>query len=155
MTPAQNAPTVPAMALALAVEAAERRRRQVEWLAKRLAAYGHSPARKDGRELECLQAFMSHKTRDDIFAALGIMTDIFAQAAAMKSGVTPSGAYKKQTERISASHSLAAISRLHDEAVRLYGMSFTNPNVKLFAAECCGSLFNAAEGATAPPNPLM
>lgn len=109
----------------------------------------------DGRELECLQAFMSLKTRDDIFAALGIMTDIFAQAAAMKSGVTPSGAYKKQTERISASHSLAAISRLHDEAVRLYGMSFTNPNVKLFAAECCGSLFNAAEGATAPPTPLL
>ena len=60
MTPAQNAPTVPAMALALAVEAAERRRRQVEWLAKRLAAYGHSPARKDGRELECGHAYCRH-----------------------------------------------------------------------------------------------
>lgn len=60
MTPAQNAPTVPAMALALAVEAAERRRRQVEWLANRLAAYGHSPARKDGRELECGHAYCRH-----------------------------------------------------------------------------------------------
>ena len=99
----------------------------------------------DGKELECLQAFMSLKTRDDIFAALGIMTDIFAQAAALKSGLSASGAYKKQSGRLSASHSLAAITRLHDEAVRLYGMSFTNPNVKIFAAECCGSLFNAAE----------
>ena len=99
----------------------------------------------DGKEFECLQAFMTLKTRDDIFAALGIITDIFAQAAALKSGVSASGAYKKQSGHLSSSHSLAAITRLHDEAVRLYGMSFTNPNVKLFAAECCGSLFNAAE----------
>ena len=99
----------------------------------------------DGKEFECLQAFMTLKTRDDIFAALGIITDIFAQAAALKSGVSASGAYKKQSGHLSSSHSLAAITRLHDEAVRLYGMSFTNPNVKLLAAECCGSLFNAAE----------
>lgn len=49
----QSVPTVPALALALAVDAAEHRRRQVEWLAKRLAAYGHSPTQKEGRLLDC------------------------------------------------------------------------------------------------------
>jgi DNA polymerase-3 subunit delta' len=98
-----------------------------------------------GRELECLQAFLSLKTRDDIFKALDIMTDIFARAAALKTGVSLTGAYKKQVGSISSRFSLAAITRLYDESVRLGGMSFTNPNVKLFAAECCGSLFSAAE----------
>ena len=51
---------VPALALALAVDAADRRRRQAEWLAQRLASYGHSPTRKDGRELECGHAFCRH-----------------------------------------------------------------------------------------------
>ena len=98
-----------------------------------------------GKELDCLQSFLALKTRDDIFETLGIMTDIFARAAALKSGVSTSGAYKQQTSRIASGHSLAAISRLYDEAVRLCGMSFTNPNVRLFAAECCGALFSAAE----------
>lgn len=48
---------VPALVLALAVEAAEARRRQAEWLAQRLASFGHSPTRKDGRELDCGHAF--------------------------------------------------------------------------------------------------
>ncbi len=51
---------VPALALVLAVEAADRRRRQAEWLAQRLASFGHSPTRKDGRELECGHAFCRH-----------------------------------------------------------------------------------------------
>ena len=53
-------PDVPALALALAVEAAESRRRQAEWLAQRLASYGHNPTRKDGRELDCGHAFCRH-----------------------------------------------------------------------------------------------
>lgn len=44
---------VPALALAMAVDAAERRRRQVEWLARKLAAYGHSPTKAEGRALPC------------------------------------------------------------------------------------------------------
>ncbi len=108
-------------------------------------ALGACDAIADGKELECLRSFLTLKTRDDLFAALGILTDIFAQAAACKSGRSPSGAYRIQTGRIASGFSLAAIVRMHDEACRLYGMSFTNPNVKLFAAECCGSLFSAAE----------
>ncbi|MBR5090854.1 MAG: hypothetical protein IK093_15605 [Ruminiclostridium sp.] len=96
-------------------------------------------------EFECLRAFLSLKTKDDLFAALGIMTDIFAQAASRKTGVSASGAYARQTERIASAFTLAAITRMYEEAVRLYGMSFTNPNIKLFGAECCGSLFRAAE----------
>ena len=57
---AGEVPDVPALALALAVEAAEARRRQAEWLAQRLASYGHSPTRKDGRELDCGHAFCRH-----------------------------------------------------------------------------------------------
>ncbi len=56
----QNVSTVPVLALALAVDAADRRLRQIEWLAQKLAAYGHSPTRKDGRELECGHAFCRH-----------------------------------------------------------------------------------------------
>ncbi|MBP3855039.1 MAG: hypothetical protein IK990_05410 [Ruminiclostridium sp.] len=96
-------------------------------------------------ELDCLKAFLSLKTKDDVFAALGILSDIFAQAAACKTGAGASGAYRQQTGRVAARFSLLAITRMYDEANRLYGMSFTNPNLKLFGAECCGSLFTAAE----------
>ena len=53
MTQAQNAPTVPALALALAVDVADRRRRQIEWLAQKMAAFRHAPTQKDGRRLDC------------------------------------------------------------------------------------------------------
>ena len=97
------------------------------------------------KELDCLNAFLSLKTRDEIFDALGILSDIFAQTAAFKAGNASYGSYRPQAERLAASYSLKAITGLYGEAVRLYGMSFTNPNVKLFAAECCSALFNAAE----------
>lgn len=99
------------------------------------------------KELECLLAISSLKTREEIFAALGIITDIFAQAAAYKSGKGTAEKYPDRTKRIASAYSLGAISRMYGEAQRLYGMSFTNPNVKLFAAECCGALFDAAESA--------
>lgn len=118
-----------------------------ESLAYLTSALNACDAIADKKELECLQAFLSLKTRDDIFAALGILTDIFAQAAACKSGLKATGAYVGQTGRIASAFSLAAITKMYDEANRLYGMSFTNPNVKLFAAECCGSLFSSAEKA--------
>ncbi len=97
------------------------------------------------KEIDCLNAFLSLKTRDEIFDALGILSDIFAQTAAFKAGNASYGSYRPQAERLAASYSLKAITGLYGEAVRLYGMSFTNPNVKLFAAECCSALFNAAE----------
>ena len=101
----------------------------------------------DKKELECLLAISSLKTREEIFAALGILTDIFAQAAAYKCGKSTAEKYPDRTKRIASAYSLGAISKMYGEAQRLYGMSFTNPNVKLFAAECCGALFDAAENA--------
>ena len=109
------------------------------------AALKACDALADRKELDCLRALTGLKTREEIFETLGILTDIFAEAAACKSGIKASGAYKSRAERIMSGYSLAAITRMYDEAVRLYGMSYTNPNVKLFAAECCGSLFTAAE----------
>ncbi|MBQ3842337.1 MAG: hypothetical protein II820_06580 [Ruminiclostridium sp.] len=99
------------------------------------------------KELDCLLAMSSLKTREEIFAALGILTDIFAQAAAYKSGKGTAEKYMDRTKRIASTYSLGAISGMYTEALRLYGLSFTNPNVKLFAAECCGALFDAAESA--------
>lgn len=43
----------PALALALAVDAADRHRREAEWLASKLASYGHAPAKAEGRSLPC------------------------------------------------------------------------------------------------------
>ncbi len=51
--PPRTAGATPALALALAVDAADRRRREAEWLAAKLAAYGHAPTKKDGRSLPC------------------------------------------------------------------------------------------------------
>ena len=41
------------LALFFAVEAARRWRLEAEWLAQKLAGFGHSPTRKDGRTLDC------------------------------------------------------------------------------------------------------
>ena len=111
------------------------------------AAVKACDALADKKELDCLLAVSSLKTREEVFAALGILTDIFAQAAAYKSGKGTAEKYMDRTKRIASAYSLAAITKMYDEALRLYGMSFTNPNVKLFAAECCGALFDAAESA--------
>ena len=99
----------------------------------------------DRNEYECLKAFSSLGQREEQFEAIGILSEILARAAVCKTGIKASGAYKERAERLASVYSLAAINAMHDEATRLYGMSFTNPNVKLFAAECCGALFAAAE----------
>ncbi len=46
-----------AVALLLSVEAVGRLRLETEWLASKLASYGHSPTKKDGRDIECGHAF--------------------------------------------------------------------------------------------------
>ena len=38
-----------------------------------------------------------------------------------------------------------ALTKLYDETVKLYGLSFTNPNVRLFAAECTSKLFGTLD----------
>ena len=100
-------------------------------------------ALSERKEYDCLRAFLSLKKREDIFSALGVISDILARAAAYKSGTPERVAYRKQTEKIASGFSLQTIVRIYDEVNRLYGMSFTNPNVGLFAAECCGSIFSA------------
>ena len=42
-----------ALALFFAVGTARRWRLEAEWLAQKLAGFGHSPTRKDGRTLDC------------------------------------------------------------------------------------------------------
>ncbi len=42
-----------AVALLLSVETAGRLRLETEWLASKLARFGHSPTRSDGRDIEC------------------------------------------------------------------------------------------------------
>ncbi len=111
------------------------------------AAIKAADALSSKKELDCLNAFLALKTRGEIFEALGILSDIFAQTSAVKAGRSTCGAYRKQTERLAAAYSLKTMTRLYGEAARLYGMSFTNPNVKLFAAECSSSLFSTAEKA--------
>ena len=46
-----------ALALFLSVGMAGRLRLEAEWLAQKLAGFGHSPTRKDGREIGCGHAF--------------------------------------------------------------------------------------------------
>lgn len=99
----------------------------------------------DSRELDCYLAFAALKTRDEIFETLGIMSDIFAQTAAYRCGKPVSGVFTAQIKHLASRFALRKIKRLHEEASRLYRLSFTNPNVKLFAAQCCASLFSAAE----------
>ena len=109
------------------------------------AAVSAADAIASHRETACLTAFLSLKTRDDMFETLGILSDILAEAAAKRGGKPASGAFGAQADKLAGAYSMKAITRMYNEAVRLYGMSFTNPNLRLFAGECCGALFTAAD----------
>lgn len=98
------------------------------------------------RETDCLTALLALKNREDLFEALGILSDIFASAAGKRGGRPVSGAYKAQSEKIARSLPLKTVARLYDEAVRLYGKSYANPNLRLFAGECCGAFFGIIYG---------
>ncbi len=97
------------------------------------------------KELDCLTALMSLKTREELFETIGILSDIFAEAAAKRGGKPSSGAFRTQADKLAGAYSMKALTKLYNEAVRLYGMSFTNPNIRLFAGECCGAFFDAAD----------
>ena len=113
----------------------------VQYLAAALKACDAVAAR---RELDCLLALLSLKTRDELFGTIGVIADIMAQAAVFKSGAALPGAFRKQTVRLAESFSLEKITAMYEEMNRLYGKSYTNPNQKLFAAECTSSLMRAA-----------
>ncbi|MCR4780704.1 MAG: hypothetical protein K5876_06385 [Ruminiclostridium sp.] len=97
-------------------------------------------------ETACLTAMLSLKSREELFEALGILSDIFAAAAGKRGGRAVSGAYRTQAEKTARSLPLRMISRLYDESVRLYGKSYANPNLRLFAGECCGAFFDVIYG---------
>lgn len=109
------------------------------------AAVNAAEAIAKRRETDCLTALLSLKTREELFETLGILSDIFAGAAAKRGGKMPAGAYAAQSDRLASALSLKAVTKLYNEAVRLYGKSYTNPNLRLFAGECCGSFFTAIE----------
>ena len=111
----------------------------------RAAAIKAADAVASGGEYDCMEAMMQLKTREEIFDALGVLSDIFAAAAAAKSGRPVTGAFAEQSGRIASRLGLKAITRLYGETVKLYGLSFTNPNVRLFAAECSSRLFGAVD----------
>ncbi|MBQ9383499.1 MAG: hypothetical protein IJT87_04630 [Ruminiclostridium sp.] len=111
----------------------------------RTAAAKAAEAIAAGAELDCLAAFNTLKTRDDIFDTLGILSDIFAAAAASKAGKAVSGAFVGQSEKLASRLGSKALTKLYDETVKLYGLSFTNPNVRLFAAECTSKLFGTLD----------
>lgn len=109
------------------------------------AAVNAAEAIAGRRESACLMALLSLKTREELFETLGILSDIFAEAAAKRGGKEPAGAFRAQSDKLAAGFSTKALTGLYNEAVRLYGMSFTNPNLRLFAGECCGAFFTVME----------
>lgn len=99
----------------------------------------------EGREYDCGAELSGVKTRDELFRIIGLLSDIYAGAAAVQAGKPAVGAFAPQIEKIAARLRLVTINLLYSEACRLYGKSEANPNLRLFAAECCCTLFSARE----------
>lgn len=99
----------------------------------------------DGREMDCLTGFTSLKTRSDIAKVLGILSDIYAKSAAKLSGAQIKGAFMPQIDKNARRLRLLTIDRLYTETSKLYTATDSNPNMKLFSAECCCRLFSIRE----------
>ncbi|MGN0577802.1 MAG: hypothetical protein ACI4J4_04190 [Ruminiclostridium sp.] len=110
---------------------------------RRTAAVAEAVA--EGREYDCGAELAAVKTREELFRILGLLSDIYAEAAAVQAEKPAEGAFAPQTEKIAARLRLVTINLLYSETCRLYGKSEANPNLRLFAAECCCTLFSARE----------
>ena len=99
----------------------------------------------EGREYDCGAELAAIKTREELFRVLGLLSDIYAEAAAVQSGKPAVGAFSAEIEKIAKRLRLVTINLLYSETCRLYGKSEANPNLRLFAAECCCTLFSARE----------
>ena len=104
-----------------------------------------SSAIAEGREYECGVLFSGIKSREDLSLILGVLSEIFAGAAASKSGLTNKGALSEQSKAISRRLSLKTVCGLYEECSSLYKKCEFNPNLQLFAARCCSSLFTERE----------
>lgn len=104
-----------------------------------------SSAIAEGREYECGVLFSGIKSREDLSLILGILSEIFAGAAASKSGLINKGALSEQSKAVSRKLSLKTVCGLYEECSSLYKKCEFNPNLQLFAARCCSSLFTERE----------
>lgn len=104
-----------------------------------------SSAIAEGREYECGVLFSGIKSREDLSLILGVLSEIFAGAAASKSGLTNKGALSEQSKAVSRKLSLKTVCGLYEECSSLYKKCEFNPNLQLFAARCCSSLFTERE----------
>ncbi|MGN0617551.1 MAG: hypothetical protein ACI4J7_00855 [Ruminiclostridium sp.] len=110
---------------------------------RRTAAVAEAVA--EGREYDCGAELAAIKTREELFRILGLLSDIYAEAAAVQAGKPAEGAFAPGIEKIAKRLRLVTINLLYSETCRLYGKSEANPNLRLFAAECCCTLFSARE----------
>lgn len=99
----------------------------------------------ESREYDCGVMFSSIKSREDLSLILGILSEIFAGAAASKSGLSNKGALSEQAKAVSRKLSLKTVCNLYEECSSLYKKCEFNPNLQLFSARCCCSLFSVRE----------
>ena len=104
-----------------------------------------SSAIAEGREYDCGVLFKEIENRESLSLVLGILAEIFAGAAASKSGLTNKGALSEQSKAVSRKLSLKTVCGLYEECSSLYKKCEFNPNIQLFAARCCCSLFSVRE----------
>ena len=104
-----------------------------------------SEALSEGREYDCGVLFSGIGSREELCDILGILSEIFAGAASLKSGLSPKGAFLPQIEKSSKKLRLKTIYELYEECTSLYKKCEFNPNLQLFAARCCCALFSIRE----------
>ena len=92
-------------------------------------------------EYNCLAGFTSCKSREDISEVLRLLTDVFSNAAAIKVGGKTYGFFPKCAERISDRMTLKKLMMLAEKTSALAEQVNSNPNISLYAANCCASLF--------------
>ena len=96
-------------------------------------------------EYECLSAFSSIKTREELGEVLRLTADVFANAAAIAAGGRPYGFFPPCSEQISERMTIKKLMLLSETATEMYKSIDSNPNVGLYAANCCGRMFAAME----------
>ncbi|MCM1333800.1 MAG: hypothetical protein NC084_08200 [Bacteroides sp.] len=99
-----------------------------------------------GREYDCAARFAAFKSRDELGAALGCLSELFAAAAvALSGGSSDGGALSGQVKKLAAKLKLSTADALYAASTRLASALEFNPNVSLFAAHCCETLFTVLE----------
>ncbi len=99
----------------------------------------------EGREYDCGVLFAGIGSREELSGILGILSEIFAGAASLKSGLSPRGAFLPQVEKASKKLRLKTIYELYEECTSLYKKCEFNPNLQLFTARSCCALFSIRE----------